>query len=118
MPNLLQFDPNTFLGFVIIFARISGVMFSAPLFGETTIPPQVKFAFSLLVSLIFYPIISAPDIGSNPGILQLVYLMGTELGVGLLIGFSARLLLSGIELAGEVAGFQMGSVPSMGNRLP
>ena len=108
MPNLLQFDPNTFLGFVIIFARITGVMVAAPIFGDPTIPNQVKVGLSLVISLVFFPVISAPYLGDNPGLLNLVLMLGGELGIGLLIGFSARLLLAGIEMAGEVAGFQMG----------
>jgi flagellar biosynthetic protein FliR len=108
MPSLLQFDPNLFLGFVLIFARMSGLMVAAPIFGETTVPPQVRAGLALLVSLVFYPIVAAPKLGADPQLLQIVHLVVVETGVGLLIGFSARLLLAGVEMAGEVAGFQMG----------
>jgi flagellar biosynthetic protein FliR len=108
MPSLLQFDPNLFLGFVLIFARMSGLMVAAPVFGEPTVPPQVRAGLALLASLVFYPIVAAPKLGADPGLFQLLHLVIVETGVGLLIGFAARLLLSGIELAGEVAGFQMG----------
>ena len=108
MPNLLQYDPNQFLGFVVIFARMSGMMVAAPIFGEPTIPPQVKAGLALLVSLVFYPLLTAPRIAPDASVFQLVHLVVVEVGVGLLIGFSARLLLAGVEMAGEVAGFQMG----------
>jgi len=108
MPNLLQFDPNLFLGFVVIFARVTGVIVAAPIFGDTTVPPQVKAGLALLISLVFYPLVTAPRIGADPSVFQLVHLVTVETGVGLLLGFSARLLMAGIELAGEVAGFQMG----------
>lgn len=108
MPNLLAFDPNQFLGFVVILARISGVMVAAPIFADANVPVQVRAGFALLTSLIFFPIIAVPDIGADPGVLRLGYLLATELGVGLIIGFAARLLLAGVELAGEIAGFQMG----------
>jgi flagellar biosynthetic protein FliR len=83
-------------------------MVAAPIFGEATIPPQVKAGLALLVSLIFVPLVTAPRIAPDASVLQLVHLVAVEAGVGLLIGFSARVLLAGIELAGEVAGFQMG----------
>lgn len=108
MPNLLNFDPNLFIGFVVIFARVTGVIVSAPIFGESTVPPQLKAGLALLISLVFYPVIAAPKIGADPSLFQLVHLVTVETGVGLLMGFSARLLMAGIELAGEVAGFQMG----------
>lgn len=108
MPNLLQFDPNQFLGFVVILARVSGVIVAAPVFGEPTVPPQVKAGLALLISLVFFPLVAAPRIGPDPSVFRLAHLVIVEVAVGLLIGFSARLLLAGIELAGEVAGFQMG----------
>jgi len=108
MPSLLQFDPNLFLGFVLIFARMSGLMVAAPIFGETTVPPQVRAGLALLASLVFYPIVAAPKLVADPQLFQIVHLVVVETGIGLLIGFSARLLLAGVELAGEVAGFQMG----------
>ena len=108
MPNLLQFDPSAILGFVVVFARITGVIVAAPIFGEGTVPVQVKVGLSLIISLIFVPLVTAPQLGPNPPVLKLVYLIAGEVGIGLLIGFSARLLLTGVEIAGEVAGFQMG----------
>ena len=108
MPNLLAFDPAQILGFVVILARVSGLFVSAPILGDGNIPPQLKAAFAFVLSLVFYPVLSAPNIGANPNIVSVALLVGREAAVGLLIGFSARLLFAGISLAGEVIGFQMG----------
>lgn len=108
MPNLLAFDPVQILGFIIIFARISGVMASAPIFGDQNIPIQIKTALTFIMALVFYPVLAAPQIPANPDLLYMIKLMALEVGVGLLIGFSARLLLAGVSMAGEVVGFQMG----------
>ncbi|HKI99657.1 MAG TPA: flagellar biosynthetic protein FliR [bacterium] len=108
MPNLLAFEPAQFLGFVIILGRISGLIVSAPVLGDRTIPVQVKAGFAFILSLIFYPIVAAPQVGSDPNIVSVVLITISEVGVGLLIGFSARLLFTGIAMAGEVIGFQMG----------
>jgi flagellar biosynthesis protein FliR len=108
MPNLLAFEPAQFLGFVVILGRVSGLIVSAPVLGDSTIPVQVKAAFAFILSLIFYPLVAAPQVGANPNAIAVVLLTAKEVGVGLLIGFSARLLFSGVSLAGEVIGFQMG----------
>jgi flagellar biosynthetic protein FliR len=108
MPNLLQFNPYQFLGFVIIFARVSGVMITAPVLNDANIPPQIKVAITLLLALVFYPVAGRPALPANPNIVQLVVLILGEVGVGVLIGFTAQLLFSGIAMAGEVIGFQMG----------
>lgn len=108
MPNLLAFDPAQFLGFIVIFARVSGVLLSAPVLGDPNIPIQIKVAFAFVLSLIFFPVLAAPQVGDNPDLLDIIVLLTAEVGVGVLIGFSARLLLAGVALAGEVIGFQMG----------
>lgn len=108
MPNLLSFDPTQILGFIVIFARITGVIVSAPVLGDQNIPPQVKAAFSFILSLVFYPILAAPAVSANPGLMDIVLITGSEVAIGLLIGFSARILFTGISMAGEVIGYQMG----------
>ena len=108
MPNLLGFDPVQIIGFVVIFARITGLMLFAPLLGDRNIPPQVKIGMAFVLALIFYPVVAAPTISPNPDMLDIALLVLMEVSIGALIGFAARLLLSGISMAGEVAGFQMG----------
>lgn len=108
MPNLLGFDPLQIIGFVVIFARISGLMLVAPLLGDQNIPPQIKVALAFVLSLAFYPVLAAPSIPSNPDLWDVLRLMLIEVSIGALIGFTARLMLSGITMAGSVVGFQMG----------
>ena len=108
MPNLLQFDPAQIIGFIVIFTRITGIMTLAPILGDRNIPVQIKVAFAFLLSLVFFPVVSAPNLGANPNLAVVGYVVTTEFGIGLLIGFATRLLFTGVSLAGEVAGFQMG----------
>lgn len=108
MPNLLAFDPTQYLGFAVIFARISGMMISAPLFGEGTIPVQVRVGLAFILSLVFVPVIATPNLPRNPAGPEIVLIMLAEVAVGVLIGATARLLMAGITMAGEIAGFQMG----------
>lgn len=124
MPNILQFDPGQFVGFFVIFIRIAGLMTIAPLYGDNNIPMQIKVGLIFLTSLIFFNSVSTPNFGANPDVTTLVHVGVTEFGVGLLMGFSARLLLSAIGLGGEIVGFQMGLGianvldPSSGQQVP
>ena len=108
MPNLLQFDPGQILGFFIIFTRIGGLMVAAPVLGDNNIPMQIKVALAFVMSLVFYPILAAPSLGSNPQLLDVVTLTLREFAAGALMGFSIRVLFTAMALAGEVIGFQMG----------
>ena len=108
MPNLLAFNAAQYLGLFLIISRISGVMITAPLLNDQTIPPTVKIGFTLLLSFVFFPIVTRPVVPTSLSLIQLTLLIGGELAVGLTIGFTAQLMFAGITLAGEVIGFQMG----------
>lgn len=108
MPNLLAFDPAQYLGFIVIFARISGVMLSAPVLSDSNVPLQVRAGFTFILSLIFIPVVADPHVPANPQLLDILLLLTAEVGVGLLMGFTARLLFAGVVMAGEIIGYQMG----------
>ena len=108
MPNLLQFDPGQFVGFFVIFTRLGGLMLIAPTLGDNNIPPQIKIVLTFLLSLVFFPVVAAPDLGPNPDLGQAGLMIISEFAVGLLMGFAVRLMFTAVSLAGEVAGFQMG----------
>ncbi len=108
MPNLLQFDPAQTIGFIVVFTRIVGIMTVAPILGDNNIPVQIKVAFAFILSLVFFPVVAAPNLGANPELGRLAYVVVTEFGIGALMGFAVRVMFTGVSLAGEVAGFQMG----------
>ena len=108
MPNILNFEPSQFLGFFVVFTRILGVFVSAPILGDNNIPNQVKVGFAFIVSLVFFPVLAPIKVPLNPDIGHIVLLTIGEMAVGLLIGFSARLVFTAVGFAGEVIGFQMG----------
>jgi len=108
MPNLLNFDLAQFLGLFLIISRVSGVMITAPIFNDQAIPNTVKVGFTFILSLVFFPVVGRAGLPANLNVLELVLMVGGELAVGLLIGFTAQMLFAGIALAGEVIGFQMG----------
>jgi flagellar biosynthesis protein FliR len=108
MPNLLAFNAAQFLGLFLVLSRVSGVMITAPILNDQTIPPTVKIGFTLLLSLIFYPVVTRPIVPAGTGAIEMLLLIAGELAVGLTIGFTAQLMFAGIEMAGEIIGFQMG----------
>ena len=108
MPDLLQFNPTQFLGFLLVFARISGVMLTAPILSDNNIPPQVKTAITFVLAMVFFPLVAPGGLGPDPDVLRVLVLSLGELGIGLLLGFIGRLLFTGVTLAGEIIGFQMG----------
>ncbi len=91
--------------------RILGFIVVAPPFGNNGVPPQVKIALGVMLSLIVAPTIAPSlltlatvDLVSLTGIVILMQ----QFVVGLAMGFMVRIVMAGVEMAGEVAGLTMG----------
>ncbi|MGY8700926.1 MAG: flagellar biosynthetic protein FliR, partial [bacterium] len=57
MANLLNYDAGQLLAFILVLVRVSGIISTAPIFGSSVSPPQVKIVLSLMLALILYPFI-------------------------------------------------------------
>ncbi len=107
MANLLSYDASQLLAFILVLVRVSGIIATAPVFGSSNIPPQIKVVLSLMLALILYPFIPLitvyPD---RPD--HYIMLIASEMLIGLVLGIIARFLFGAVEFAGTVIGFQMG----------
>jgi flagellar biosynthetic protein FliR len=95
--------------FILVLLRISAIVVTIPVISDTSIPARFKAALSILITLIIFPVV-APKIPepANYHLLILLYRMAGEVMIGLIIGFTARLIFAGIQMAGDMIGFQMG----------
>ena len=107
MANLLSYDASQLLAFILVLVRVSGIIATAPVFGSSNIPPQIKVVLSLMLALILYPFIPLitvyPD---RPD--HYIMLIASEMLIGLVLGIISRFLFGAVEFAGTVIGFQMG----------
>ena len=114
MANLLNYDASQLLAFILVLVRVLGIISTSPVFGSSVTPPQIKIVLSLILALILYPFI--PYINSSSIRLDdYIFLITSELLIGLILGLVGRFLFAAVEFAGTVIGFQMGL--SMANVL-
>ncbi len=93
--------------FIFPLARILGLIATAPVFNNASLPPRIQLLTGLAVTLALAPALpSTPAIapGSWTG---LAVLLQQGL-IGLALGFTMRIVFAGIDLAGELIGLQMG----------
>ncbi len=93
-----------------IFARVGAMMMTAPAFGDFTIPPRVRLAIALGVTLAIAPA-AAPSYPAGAGAdhaFALAALIGGEVAIGVFLGLFARAIAAALNVAGEVIAFQMG----------
>ncbi|MGA1875810.1 MAG: flagellar biosynthetic protein FliR [bacterium] len=96
------------LHFLFIFFRITGILFTAPLFGEKLIPKQLRIGLALILTVILIPVIQLNPRTASPGFILAIPLILSELLIGLILGFAANLLFTGVQLSGQLVGYQMG----------
>jgi len=99
---------DAFYGVLLIFLRVVGIVFSAPILDSATIPILFKAALGIAVSVLLFPVVGVGVSIEGLGLLDFVFGIVSEFAIGLTIGLSVKLLFTGIQLAGQIAGYQMG----------
>ncbi|MBW8813182.1 MAG: flagellar type III secretion system protein FliR [Caulobacterales bacterium] len=85
----------------LVFARLGAIVMLLPGLGEAFIPPRIRLAFALSLSLMMFPLIhGAPPVPSDAGSLAGAVLK--EMLIGLMIGGVIRLFMNSLAAAGEV----------------
>lgn len=109
MFDLAAFSTASLWAFLQIFARVTALFVSAPVFGSPQIPPQVKVGLSAILSLVLLPIVRGNLMpGAPPALGPMVGALVGEVLVGLLMGLIVSLLFFAVRLGGDLIDYQMG----------
>jgi flagellar biosynthesis protein FliR len=94
--------------FMLVFARIGSMVMLLPALGETNIPTQIKVAIAVMLTLIILPLHRSAyriDLSSlNP----VLVMMAHEIIVGIVLGATAKVTFSALQVGGAVIAQQMG----------
>ena len=115
---------------LLLFLRVSAIIWSSPVFGRTGIPAPAKIALTIALSYFFYtsvPVTLGPLYSSVPGY---VLLCVKELLIGMIMGYVLSMFFYVTHTAGYLIDLQIGfgmanlydpqtatSVPLLGNAL-
>ncbi len=91
---------------MLVGARVSALMVFAPFLASATIAPRIKAGFTVALTALLYPVV-APSLPALSGALGW-QVAGGEFVVGLIMGITLQFVFEGVELAGQVVGFQVG----------
>jgi flagellar biosynthetic protein FliR len=104
----LNIPVDAFYGVMLIFLRVAAIVFSAPVLDTQTIPAVFKAGLALSVSILLLPAVDATVSVRDLSLLTFVIGVLSEVAIGVTIGLSVKLLFAGIQLAGQIVGYQMG----------
>lgn len=103
LSELLASGPFDFL---VVFARLGSAFVILPGFGEAYVAPRLRLVVAVAVTLAVTPMV-ADRLPALPGSLwTLSGIVGAEIGIGLLIGSIARILLLALSTAGTAIALQ------------
>lgn len=91
---------------LLIFVRVSVMLFVFPVFSAPQIPLMVRIGLAGIISFILYR--AMPMSAPLPDMGALVAAVVSQIVVGLIVGFVAYLVFMGIQFAGEILDIQIG----------
>lgn len=87
--------------------RILALIATAPVIGNKQVPVRVKVGLALILTIVIAPTLGElppVSVGSAPGMLILVQ----QIIIGVAMGYTMRMIFTAVEMAGDLAGMQMG----------
>jgi flagellar biosynthetic protein FliR len=102
MPVLESFLLAQFSTFVLVLARIGSLIATAPIFGTKSAPMQARALLAIAMTLIITPLHSSHAPVDATNMLAFGKFILNESLLGLLLGLGLTILLSGVELTGQI----------------
>jgi flagellar biosynthetic protein FliR len=108
MPTFTEAQVTAWLSpLVWPFLRVLALFATAPVLSMRSVPARVKIGLALLITVAAQPSLPPmPTIALDSA--QALEAVVQQMLIGVALGFAARIVMAGIEMAGELIGLQMG----------
>ncbi len=106
--DLSSISYNNFQIFVLIFFRVAGIIFMAPILNMKNIPVFLKILFSFACAVMFFTFRINQNTVYIFSILQLTIAIAAEIIIGFIIGYISQLVFTAVAIGGQLLGVQTG----------
>src|SRR5215216_3458773 len=93
---------------ILMFARIGTMVMLLPGLGELSVPARVRLTIALVLTAVLFPLHRAAFALDLKSFGPVLLLLGQELFIGVVLGLTARLTTSALQVAGSVVAQQLG----------
>jgi len=104
----ISFLPALAAAFLLTFARVGAMIMLLPGIGEMTVPSRVRLTMALVLTAILLPAHQSAYAIDLKAIGPVLLMLFQELLVGAVLGLTARLAISALQVAGSVVAQQLG----------
>jgi flagellar biosynthetic protein FliR len=94
--------------FMLVFARISAFMVTAPLFVQPNVPVVLKAGLAVLLAILLFPVVEAGAITPPETSLGFILALVVEIAIGLALGFITSMIFASLSVAGQYIDIKMG----------
>lgn len=94
--------------FILVMFRITGLFMFAPMFGSDVVPAPVKILLAFGLSMMFLPFVDRNSVTIGPSVGVYFLAVGIEFAVGAVLGWTASLLLTAVQLGGQLVDQELG----------
>ncbi|HEX4595441.1 MAG TPA: flagellar biosynthetic protein FliR [Bryobacteraceae bacterium] len=94
-------------GFLLVLARVSGVIAFVPIPGVSAGPEASRIVLALALTIALYPVWPVPAV-DGPVVGTLLGWVASEAAFGLTVGVAIAFLLEGVQMAAQMIGLQAG----------
>lgn len=101
-------DQRQFGAFLLVLVRTSGIFGFAPIFSNPRMPMQVRVGLCFFLAVLIAPLVDTESYQVGEKLLAYAIDVIGELLIGLAIGFVVALIMTGVQLAGNLIDFQTG----------
>jgi flagellar biosynthetic protein FliR len=104
----ISFLPALAAAFLLVFARVGTMVMLLPGVGEATMPMRIRLTIALVLTALILPLHRAAyaiDLQSLGPVLVMLF---QEIIIGAVLGLTARLAISALQIAGSVIAQQLG----------
>jgi flagellar biosynthesis protein FliR len=109
MNELLNVNWSNFISLFFIFVRIGIIFAVIPIFNAEMVPKKITTTIAFFLSLVLLPVVPPAQVRVDDlNLLSIIFIMFHELLVGLCLGLAVDVIFAGLQIAGELIGFQIG----------
>lgn len=92
--------------FLLVFLRITSMLLIFPIFSAPQIPQLLRLGFGTLLSFIVFHMV--PVVHLSGDLYELAIAVASQIALGVIVGFVASLVFTGVQFAGELIDLQIG----------
>lgn len=104
----VSFLPALAAAFLLVFARVGTMVMLLPGIGESGMPVRVRLTIALTLTAILLPLHRAAYVIDLRSLGPVLTMLFEEMVIGAVLGLTARLAISALQVAGSVIANQMG----------